>query len=104
MIHEHERLRNRAHHAVQEALYKGVLKRQPCEVCGDAIGVTHAHHEDYTKPLDVLWLCNQHHQWLHLAQRKGWYSPERVSHIESFVRLLAKLGLETIVVRKGAAA
>lgn len=35
-----------------------VLK-QPCEVCG-GLNVE-AHHEDYSKPLEVRWLCRGKH-------------------------------------------
>lgn len=35
------------------------LERKPCEICGD-INVN-AHHEDYSKPLEVRWLCTKHH-------------------------------------------
>lgn len=45
---------------VRDAIARGDLKVQPCERCGDAIGV-HAHHDDYSKPLDVIWLCPKHH-------------------------------------------
>lgn len=37
------------------ALRSGQLHRLPCEVCGCA--KTQAHHHDYSKPLDVRWLC-----------------------------------------------
>jgi hypothetical protein len=42
---------------------KGELIREPCLVCGDT--KSHAHHEDYTKPLDVVWLCMTHHRFIH---------------------------------------
>jgi hypothetical protein len=49
-----------AHAVVQHALRRGTLKVQPCERCGYVVGV-HAHHEDYGKPLEVIWLCKRHH-------------------------------------------
>lgn len=50
-----------AHIAVGNALRDGKLKRQPCEVCG---AIAQAHHCDYSKPLDVRWLCTKHHaEW-----------------------------------------
>lgn len=52
-----------AHVAVQRALASGDLVKQPCEVCGDP--AVDAHHDDYSKQLDVRWLCRQHHVRLH---------------------------------------
>ena len=48
---------------VAYALKTGKLKKKPCEVCGDK--KSHGHHEDYNKPLDVIWLCNKHHKERH---------------------------------------
>ena len=49
------------------AIVGGHLTRQPCEVC-DTLP-THAHHDDYTKPLDVRWLCQAHHFQLHKEEQ-----------------------------------
>lgn len=49
--------------AVGTAIDAGRLVRQPCEVCGSA--KSEAHHDDYSKPLDVRWLCRRHHMELH---------------------------------------
>lgn len=49
----------------------GILIRQPCEVCGSL--TVQKHHDDYTKPLHVRWLCGFHHSRLHTrATRKDW--------------------------------
>jgi len=56
----------RAHHAVEYAIKRGDLARQPCQVCGDP--KTDAHHEDYAKPLEVDWLCRKHHVERHLSK------------------------------------
>jgi hypothetical protein len=45
--------------APSNAIRDGRLIRQPCEVCG-ALNVE-AHHDDYSKPLTVRWLCRRHH-------------------------------------------
>jgi len=54
-----------AHDAVRRAIGRGDLAPQPCEECGERATV--GHHEDYTKPLDVRWLCYSHHKRWHLA-------------------------------------
>lgn len=41
------------------AIRSGLLVREPCKVCGK--GNVEAHHEDYFKPLKVIWLCKKHH-------------------------------------------
>lgn len=47
---------------VGNALRRGALKKQPCWVCGDG---AEAHHPDYSRPLDVVWLCPPHHKQTH---------------------------------------
>ena len=44
---------------------RGKVQKGQCEVCG--CERAEAHHEDYTKPLEVHWLCRDHHLELHLA-------------------------------------
>ena len=41
----------------------GNIKMLPCEVC--RYGITQAHHTDYSRPLEVMWLCRTHHQQWH---------------------------------------
>jgi hypothetical protein len=48
----------KCHTAVSNAIKDGKLIKQPCEVCGTK---AEAHHDDYSKPLDVRWLCRKHH-------------------------------------------
>lgn len=49
--------RRRANQAVRYALETGKLIRpDTCEKCGKACKPD-AHHDDYSKPLEVLWLC-----------------------------------------------
>lgn len=64
--------KKRAHALVQRAIQRGILTRMPCEVCGDAN--SHAHHEDYSKPLTVKWLCPTHHGEAHRIER--WFGGE----------------------------
>lgn len=56
--------------ATRKAIKEGRLIRQPCEQCGATTGRIEAHHEDYSKPLDVMWLCHKHHAQRHVELRK----------------------------------
>ena len=58
------RAQHRAHTKVFRAVAKGVLARPDhCELCDESR--TEAHHPDYDKPLDVMWLCPKHHRAQH---------------------------------------
>ena len=59
--------KNRAYLKVYRAIKKGILIRQKC-FCGQR---AEAHHEDYSKPLDVKWLCKYHHEKRHQEIRGG---------------------------------
>lgn len=48
-----------AHRMTQAAIKNGTIIPMPCEVCGEL--KVEAHHDDYTKPLAVRWLCKKHH-------------------------------------------
>jgi hypothetical protein len=61
--HERHPERRNAAVAVGNALRDGRLTRQPCHVCGQT--AVEGHHPDYSRPLDVVWLCNQHHREAH---------------------------------------
>lgn len=52
-------LKHRAYNKVYYALRTGKLRRGVCAVCGSTD--VHAHHDDYGRPLDVVWLCPLHH-------------------------------------------
>ncbi|KKN53617.1 hypothetical protein LCGC14_0600480 [marine sediment metagenome] len=43
----------------RRAITAGKLERKSCSVCGAEN--THAHHDDYKKPFEVIWLCPTHH-------------------------------------------
>lgn len=60
----------RAQDLCERAIAKGILVPEPCECCGDfgkmvdGRNKIHAHHDNYNKPLEVRWLCqNCHHKW-----------------------------------------
>lgn len=53
-----------AHNKVARALKNGTLERMPCCMCGTLKNI-HAHHDDYSKQLEVMWLCVIHHKSRH---------------------------------------
>lgn len=68
--HRRQKLRRQKHpekykanYLAGDAIRDGRLIRQPCEKCGNP--KTEAHHDDYSKPLDVRWLCFKHHREHH---------------------------------------
>lgn len=58
----------RAHALVAEALRTGRLRRGKCH-CGSLR--VEAHHPDYSKPLEVEWVCRKHHRAIHAEQRRA---------------------------------
>lgn len=84
----------RARSAVCIALVAGTIEKKPCEAirywdqrrCGRE--PVHAHHEDYSRPLDIVWLCAGCHHRRHyelkqspvpplLFERPGQPNPDR---------------------------
>lgn len=55
----------KAHSIVNNAIRCGeIQKPDTCSACGK-IRVVNAHHSDYSKPLDIIWLCVQCHINIH---------------------------------------
>jgi hypothetical protein len=63
----------RAQVAVGNAVRDGRLdKGTVCEQAdGNCSGPINAHHDDYSKPLEVRWLCRSHHMKWHAANGPG---------------------------------
>lgn len=59
----------KAHSMVGRTIKSGKLIPQPCFVCGAE--KVHGHHCDYDKPLEVLWLCPEHHSEWHRLNGEG---------------------------------
>jgi hypothetical protein len=67
---------DKAHNKVEKAVLRGSLTRPTkCESCGempppfkDGRPAIQAHHHDYSKPLEVHWLCQRCH---HLEHKKN---------------------------------
>lgn len=62
---------DRVHNLTEKAIKNQILQRpEQCQTCGknyrflNGRNAIQAHHCDYNKPLEVLWLCQKcHHQW-----------------------------------------
>jgi ribosomal protein S27AE len=68
--HEEWKRRSRekllAHKAVRRAIDSGRLTRpEECSACGATDREIHGHHEDYSEPLSVKWLCPRCHSAAH---------------------------------------
>lgn len=61
--------RARAHDAVNNAVRDGRLIPWPVCAVPDCCGRPEAHHPDYSRPLDVVWLCDHHHRAAHHLQK-----------------------------------
>lgn len=70
--------RKRASTAVGNAVRDGRLKKLPCLVCGDEN--VDGHHPDYSRPLDVVWLCRTHHSEAHEIARIQKPAPTSIQH------------------------
>jgi hypothetical protein len=62
-------LQHQAWREYNAAVRHGILVPQPCERCGSSARV-HGHHEDYSQPLAVNWLCYLCHARRHAELRK----------------------------------
>ncbi len=56
-----------ARNAVNNALRDGRLKKEPC-LCGKT--EVEGHHENYSKPLEIEWMCVKCHITLHSTEAK----------------------------------
>jgi hypothetical protein len=52
-----------ANKALRKAVQVGEIQKTPCIICGNE--KSYGHHHDYSRPLDVNWLCQAHHKAAH---------------------------------------
>lgn len=66
---EFQKKKFRAQDAARRAIKKGVISRsETCHSCGKE-KKTDAHHDDYDRPLDVIFLCRSCHLALHANKK-----------------------------------
>lgn len=61
-------LKEKARAAIRHAIHAGKLKRGKCAVGKRCKGKVEAHHEDYSKPMEIIWLCKRHHSEVHTRE------------------------------------
>lgn len=54
----------KSHIIVFHSLVNGIISKSPCSKCGATTNI-HAHHNDYSKPLEITWLCASCHRKYH---------------------------------------
>lgn len=59
----------KANTMVNNAIRDGKLFKESCVECGSVNSV--AHHDDYLKPLNVIWYCQAHHLQWHAKNGEG---------------------------------
>lgn len=62
-LNKEQRRKDAARSYLHAYLRRGKIARQPCKVCGEPR--VEAHHKNYSKPLEVVWLCRPHHRQEH---------------------------------------
>lgn len=63
-----QKVKHAARTKVSKAVLRGKLIKLPCEICGNP--ESEGHHDDYSKPLEVRWLCKKHHTEHHQNMEK----------------------------------
>ena len=66
VISSEARRREIARSTANVAVRRGKLQPQPCETCGNP--TAEKHHSDYSKPLQVIWLCRCCHMGEHAGK------------------------------------
>lgn len=70
----------------------GALKRaHACQKCGSTDWINEGHHEDYSKPLRVVWLCIPCHR--HYRGNSNDVPSERINQMEEFWEVVRNIEL-----------
>jgi len=63
LSNERRAVQIKANMLINDKIKSGTIKRGNCIMCG--LPNAQAHHPDYSKPLDIVWLCVKHHTDVH---------------------------------------
>lgn len=95
-----------AHKALEQAIIAGkIIKPDRCSICGCSSDEhrIESHHEDYTKPLDVIWCCTPCHRALDMKRRNKDNLKPSGSEVETIMMDLDGNELKRFSSRKKAA-
>lgn len=62
--------KRKAHGAINNKLRAVNIKSDLCQLCGKTNTAIEGHHFDYSRPLDVTWLCKRCHGLAHRAMNE----------------------------------
>ena len=62
-------VRIKAREAAAWAVRSGKIPRRACEICGNKN--VQLHHDDYSRPLEIRFLCSKHHREIHNGRGVG---------------------------------
>ena len=63
--------RRKANIALDNAVRDGLVVPWPVCAVPECCSKPHGHHPDYSRPLDVVWLCDGHHKEAHALARNA---------------------------------
>lgn len=69
LFNSEARIKHRVRAKAQRAFLSGLILKHDCAICKSKD--SEMHHPDYSKPLEVIWLCEKCHNNLHALERKS---------------------------------
>lgn len=95
-----------ANKVVEQAIIAGeMIRPDHCSICGCGADEhrIEAHHENYSKPLDIIWCCTPCHRALDMKRRKGENLKPTGSQVETIMMALDGTEIRRFPSRKSAA-
>lgn len=91
---ERNRFKFNARRRLYGAVKRGLVVKGVCAVCGSED--VHGHHTDYSRALDVTWLCRLHHEQAHGKMVPGSRKPDlRRNHQKKRMLCAEKEGMSS---------
>ncbi|MFY4731279.1 hypothetical protein [Nitrospira sp. BLG_2] len=81
---------------IRNLIYEGRLVRGSCVFCDDPN--THGHHEDYSQPTRIVWLCQKHHVDVHAGRIS--VSQDQIVDVRPHGRRARRRKVEVIAARR----